>query len=354
MTDVTIVDIATANPLLRLTQEDILERILKAQTRTKREKKLYSRFLSEPSIKTRYVALDQEPEVLFEETQDMAIARFEVQSVKIGTQAILQLLKQNNLDAKDIDALIITTCTGYLCPGLTSSISQSVGLKEDIHAVDMVGTGCGAALPAMKAAWQFLKLNPESNVVVLAVEICTATSYWAENMDLIISNSIFGDGAAACLLTNKKSAGGLELKAFKSLLWPQYRNELRYVTKNGRLLNVLDKQVPSIAAKAFDRIHQQLVSEFKKPIEHFAVHPGGRKILDEIQGTLVNEPLTRSREVLSDYGNMSSPSVLYVLKNIMQKDNLKDGSIVGIFAFGAGLTAFGAVTQFKSRKEAVC
>ncbi|MBL8012913.1 MAG: hypothetical protein JNN05_03610, partial [Candidatus Omnitrophica bacterium] len=216
------------------------------------------------------------------------------------------------------------------------------------------GTGCGAALPALKAAWQFLKLHPESNVVVLAVEICTATSYWAEDIDLIISNSIFGDGAAACLLTNKNVTRGLELQNFKSLLWPQYRNELRYITKNGRLLNVLDKQVPLIAARAFDRIHQQLVKESGRPIDHFAVHPGGRKILDEIESTLASGTLKRSREILADYGNMSSPSVLYVLKNVLEKNNLKSGDVVGVFAFGAGLTAFGAVTQWNDGKEALC
>ncbi|MBL8013688.1 MAG: hypothetical protein JNN05_07550, partial [Candidatus Omnitrophica bacterium] len=103
MNPVKIVDIATANPSLRLTQTEVLQRILNAETRTAREKKLYRRFLSEPSIKTRYVALDAEPESLFEETQDLAIARFEDQAVRLGTRAIDDLLKQSQLEAKHID-----------------------------------------------------------------------------------------------------------------------------------------------------------------------------------------------------------------------------------------------------------
>ncbi len=353
MDSIKIVEIATANPSLKMTQEEILERIMKSPLRSRKEKKLYRHFLSEPSIKTRYAAIENDPEKLFEESQDDAILRFQQQATKLGTEAVKDLLKKRNLKPGDIDAIIIATCTGYLCPGLTSYISQAVGFSENIHTVDMVGIGCGAALPAMKSAWQFLSVHPNANVIVLAVEICTATSFWNESLNLIISNSIFGDGAAACLLTNKPQVDGLEIREFKSILWPQYRDNLRYVTKNGRLHNVLDKEVPVIAAKAFHNVLKQVTHDFTKKIDHYAVHPGGRKILDEIEAISAFEvqTLQRSRDVLFEYGNMSSPSVLYVLRDIIHKDNLKDGETVGIFSFGAGLTAFGALTQWKAKSS---
>lgn len=349
MSVVKIVDISTANPRLCMSQKEILERILASPLRSAREKKLYKRFLSEPSINTRYTAIDGSPEGLFDETQDEVIIRFQKQATKIGTQAVQGLLAKTKLAPSDIDAIIITTCTGYLCPGLTSYISQEVGLREDVHPEDMVGVGCGAALPAMKSAWQFLATHPDTNVIVLAVEICTATSFWSEDMDLIISNSIFGDGAAACLLTNKPHVDGLAVKKFQSVLWPEYRDRLRYVTKNGRLHNVLNKEVPVIAARAFDQVHRQLTADMKLKIDHYAVHPGGRKILDEIESIAGFGPevLVRSRDILFQYGNMSSPSVLYVLNDIINKDRPREGESVGIFSFGAGLTSFGALTQWK-------
>ncbi len=356
MTSIRIIDVATANPPLKLSQEDILQRILKADCRSRKEKKLYQHFLSEPSIESRYIGIDKEPESLFSETQDEAILRFQDHATRIGTEAVKKLLDQTGLRPDDIDGIVIATCTGYLCPGLTSYISQAVGLREDIHAVDLVGIGCGAALPAMKSAWQYLNAHENSNVIVLAVEICTATSYWTDNVDLIISNSIFGDGAAACLMSNQQGRAGLEIKTFKSVLWPQYRDELRYITKNGRLHNVLKKEVPHLAAKAFQQVLTSLKQDHDFNIAHFAVHPGGRKILDEIDSAcqLDRHALDRSREVLRKYGNMSSPSVLYVLRDIINKDNLRPDDIVGIFAFGAGLTAFGAITQWKEPSHVQC
>ncbi|MBZ0165488.1 MAG: 3-oxoacyl-ACP synthase, partial [Candidatus Omnitrophica bacterium] len=311
-------------------------------------------FLTEPSIRTRYVAIEEEPEKLFDETQDEAINRFAVQATKLGTLAVKRLLKRTGLKPDDIDGIIITTCTGYLCPGLTSYISQSVGLKEDIYALDMVGTGCGAALPGMKAAWQYLSAHKNARVIVLAVEICTATSFWNDDLDLIISNSIFGDGAAACLLTNRPEAAGLHIKEFQSVLWPQYRDELRYVTKNGRLLNVLKKEVPVLAAAAFYRIYERLTHNFTVTIDHFAVHPGGRKIMDEIEAVhpFGKDVLRRSRSVLSRFGNMSPPSVLFVLRDILRKDKCRTGETVGIFAFGAGMTAFGCLAVWRGPEVA--
>lgn len=349
MNSVKIVDIATANPNFKMTQTEILDRIMKSPLRSVREKKMYRRFLSEPSIESRYIAMDDHPEKLFLETQDEAIERFQKQASQLGTKAVQELLQKTGLNPKQIDAIIIATCTGYLCPGLTSYVSQNVGFNENIHTVDIVGVGCGAALPSLKSAWQFLVAHPQANVIVLAVEICTATSYWSDNVDLIISNSIFGDGAAACLLSNRSDLGGLEIMRFQSLLWPEYRDNLRYITKNGRLHNVLDKTVPVIAAKAFHQVRKNLTQGFSETIDHYAVHPGGRKILDEIEqiSEFSPEVLQRSRQVLQEYGNMSSPSVLYVLKKIMAQEHLREGEKVGIFAFGAGLSAFGALTFWK-------
>ncbi|MGE0267146.1 MAG: type III polyketide synthase [Candidatus Omnitrophota bacterium] len=352
MVSVKLVDIATANPPLKLTQKAILERILNSPLRSKKEKRLYSKFLAEPSIHTRYVAIDDEPEKLFEETQDEAIHRFQVQATKLGTEAVRRLLDQTGLIPDDIDGIVITTCTGYLCPGLTSYISQAAGLKENIYALDIVGTGCGAAVPGMKSAWQYLNTHPHANVIVLAVEICTATSYWSENLDLIISNSIFGDGAAACLMTNKERSTGLLIKEFQSILWPQYRDDLRYVTKNGRLMNVLKKEVPGLAASAFYQVYKKLTRDFTLDLDYLAVHPGGRAILDAIESIHPFEPDTfdYSRSVLARYGNMSSPSVLYVLKDILAQNTCQDSDQVGIFAFGAGLTAFGCLAEWQDAK----
>jgi len=341
-----IIGIETANPPLKLTQEEVWASIQYNKVLSDRENVYYKRFLGDPNIQSRYVGIPDLKDI-FHETPDQSIKRFEKFGTLIGVEAVRKCLQKYEVRAQEIDALIVTTCTGYLCPGLTSYVAEKVGFNSHIEALDLVGLGCGAAIPALRTADDFLKNHPDSNVIVLCVEICTAAISWGEEIDLILSNILFGDGAAACLLSNKNSAEGVVIKDFHSILWPQYRDELRFEHKNSRLCNVIKKEVPGIAARAVKETMSKLACGNTGTIRHYAVHPGGRKILDEIEDALEfkNNELAPSREILRDYGNMSSPSVLFVLKQILEKGNVQDKEQIALFAFGAGFTAFGALVE---------
>jgi len=354
MNQTKILGIETANPPLKMTQQQIWKTIQDYRDLSNIEKTYYKRFLSDLNILTKHIGIE-DLKYIFNETPDQLIDRFEKYGTLIGVEAVKKCLQKYELKAEEVDAFFVTTCTGYLCPGLTSYVSEQVGFRSNIYALDLVGIGCGAAIPAIKNADEYLRNHPNSNVIVLCVEICTAAISWGDEIDLILSNVLFGDGAAACLLSNKECDDGLIVNDFHSILWPQHRDELRFKTKDSRLCNVIKKDVPGIAAKAVKETMEKLSINCIGDINHYAVHPGGRRILDEIEQALdfKNDELGPSRAILRDYGNMSSPSVLFVLKDILKSDKLRNGDNIALFAFGAGFTAFGAIFRWQGEVQAI-
>lgn len=338
--------VETALPQMKVTQKDAW---LCAQGRPGTDAKTqawYKRFLHDPGIETRHFAMEHLAQVYFE-SPDQSHARFQKESVKLGAEALLKSLKSAGLKPQDLDALVTTTCTGYLCPGLSSYIAEAAGLRADIHAVDLAGTGCGAALPALRNADQFLKNSPESFAAVLCVEVCSAAIDWGSEIDLILSNAIFADGAACAVLTNHPARKGLLQHGFDSILWPEYREHLRFKTRNSRLSNVIHPEVPKIAARAVQALASKITAQSGKDFQAFAVHPGGRKVLDAVEEAVpaMKGKLEASRAVLKRCGNMSSPSVLFVMRELLDTGRIFKNEKTMLFAFGAGFTAFASSVQ---------
>lgn len=336
--------IATAVSLKKWAQAEVLEYIKTLCPPHSKLFSFYRRFLSDRGIESRHFALEDLNQV-HQENADEAILRFQAQASLLGAKASKAVLKKLKISSSQIDALIVTTCTGYLCPGLTSYLAEALNLRTDVSTVDLVGTGCGAAIPALRTAHEFVRNHPKAKVLVVCVEICSAAMAWGEEVDLILSNCLFSDGAAACVVSQKKTGFGIKVNRFESLLWPKYRDELRFEHRNGRLKNVIKKSVPELTSKAVLEISNKLK---KSSYDYVAVHPGGRKILDHVEKelSLPPESLRYSREVLKRYGNMSSPSILFVLKLIWEKERSLQGKSLLTLAFGAGFSAFGVDMEF--------
>ncbi|MDO8580898.1 MAG: 3-oxoacyl-[acyl-carrier-protein] synthase III C-terminal domain-containing protein, partial [Candidatus Omnitrophota bacterium] len=277
------------------------------------------------------------PHVLLHESVDEKIKRFEHWAVRLAVEAAEKILKKCRTRPTEIDALFVSTCTGYLCPGVSSYVSQQIGLPDNIYTLDLVGLGCAGALPALRAADDYLHRYPDSNVLVIAVEICSAAIHWAQKPELILSNAIFSDGAAAVLLTNRAKIFGFKINSISSVLWPQFRDELRFKYLDSRLCNVISPKTTEIVSQALGALDGLPKGSGK---HGYAFHSGGRKILDAIQERLhlSDEEMLPSRQILRDYGNMSSPSVLFVLKEILNQ-GLRDKHPVTCFSFGAGFLA---------------
>lgn len=337
-----VIDVETASPPHCLTQQEVLGLLTKNIRLSGRALQLYLRFCSDTGIHQRHFAWDDMRQLL-SESMDEKMQRFEYWSVRLSVEACQRILKRWALEAKDIDAVFAVTCTGYLCPGLSSYVSQQLGLSENVYTLDFVGLGCSGAIPALRAADDYLNRYEDATVLVIAAEICSAAARWLEKPELILSNAIFSDGAAVAILTSKSGVSGLRIANVSSILWPHLRDELRFKYVDSCLCNVISINVPDLAADAVQTLCKSLEAD-----TNYAFHTSGRKVLDSIQRRLnfFDEQMLSSRKILRDYGNMSSPSVLFVLKDILNK-KLKNKSPVVCFTFGAGFSSSILEAQWK-------
>ena len=203
MLDVRIVGLGTANPPLRMSQAESYEAYSRLLPLSEKAATMLRRvFVDNQSIGYRNFGMDVVEDIL-DNSQDELIARYQKYGLQVAVEAANRAMRDAGLQPEDIDSLVVNTCTGYLCPGLTSYVAETLPLRDDVRPFDLQGMGCGGALPNLETAYNFLQAHPDSNVLIIAVEICSATVYFDEAPDILISNAIFGDGAAAAVLTNR-------------------------------------------------------------------------------------------------------------------------------------------------------
>jgi len=347
-----IKSLATANPAKKVTQERVYKFLSSRFELESEENRLYKKILLDGPIKTRHFGLEEDEQILLRD-QDQLIERFLKYSRLIATQASQKALRQAKLDPKDVDCIIVNTCTGYLCPGLTSYLAEDLCLSRSVKVIDIAGMGCGAAIPNLECA---ARIATSDNLMVLsvAVEICSATFFMEPDPDLVVSNCIFGDGASAAIVTrtkNNDSGRIVALQDFESLVLPKERDALRYRSIQGRLRNTLAKKVPIVAARGVKEVVSRILERNRlvpKDIAFWAVHPGGSLVLERIHKELKLPAgaLDFSYQILRNYGNMSSPSVMFVLERILKEAKPKRKQKCLLLSFGAGFTTFAGLVEF--------
>ncbi len=348
---VRMIGLGTANPPLRLSQEEIYQAYATRIPLSEGAQSLLQRlFMENRSIAFRHLGMDTLDDAL-RNSQDDLIARFEKFAVPTAVEAARKALDEAGLATEQADALVVNTCTGYLCPGLTSYIAETLSLRPDVRPFDLVGMGCGGALPALETAYNFLQVHPGRQALVISVEMCSATIFFSDDADVLVSNAIFGDGAAAAVLTNDPGDSGIRLSGFAAGLFPEDRKHLRYATQEGKLRNVLSRRVPVLGAQHGHRVAETLLNEHDlalADVDHWLVHPGGEKVLQAFQRELdlPDEALLPAWRVLRDYGNMSSPTVLFVLEEVRRTCSPQPGQIGLLCSFGAGFSAFAGLVEF--------
>lgn len=358
-----IQSLATANPPRYVTGPEVFEFLAGHFEMAAPERDLYRRLLIDGPIRGRYMGLDQDEDICLM-SADQQLARFHKHALAIATRAARDALSSARLRPADIGGLVINTCTGYLCPGLSSYVAEALELEPSIRVLDLMGMGCGAAIPNLQSAWGLLATGPTNGsskpVLSIAVEVCSATIFMGQDPGLIVSNCLFGDGAAAAVLAlnghdeTSHSAGAhraVKLLDFESQVLPAHRESLRYHHHEGRLKNTLSIRVPIIAGQAVREVTARLLARHglsSPQIDWWIVHPGGTAVLEQLarELDLPGESLRYSYDVLRDYGNMSSPSVLFVLKRLLDEGKPQPGQRGLILSFGAGFTAFAALVEF--------
>jgi len=298
-------------------------------------------------IEARRLAVESLDEVFAIDPQTLQ-RRFELHAPRLAADAGRQALERSGLTPESIDAVIVTTCTGYLCPGLTGYVVQGLGLRRDTLGYDLVGQGCAGALPNWQIASALLDSGQCEHVLSICVEVCSAAMYLDDDPGVLISACLFGDGAGAAVLSRRRPQRGrrVEWRGTASVTNPAAREFLRFEHRNGMLRNILTREVPALAAAHADEVLTKALAGAgveRRQISAWVLHAGGRDVLLALQDRLGmdSEALRYSREALRDYGNLSSAFVYFVLDAA-----LADGAPGGwwwMSSFGAGFTCHGAL-----------
>jgi len=347
-----IIGLGTAAPEQRYTQAqcwEALQNSARFQQLAPRSRAVLRKVLTGSNgIATRHLALEPLTEA-FDITPDALHARFTHNAPLLAVQAAERAMAEAKIKPGDIDAIVASTCTGYLCPGLTSYVGERLGLRADVMNFDLVGQGCGAALPNLRVADALLASNRAERVLSVSVEVCSAAMYLDDDIGVLISACLFGDGAGAAILSNTPGENRkVEWKISGSLLEPNQRDMLRFEQKSGMLRNILTPEVPALAAAHAGKLFTDTIARAnvnRSDVAGWVLHPGGRDVLVALRDTLglTDRDIRWSEAVLREYGNVSSSSVYFVLQNALN-DSVPPG-LWWMSSFGAGFSCHGALLE---------
>ncbi len=234
-----------------------------------------------------------------------------------------------------IKHVIVTCCTGFYAPGLDFEIVDHLGLSTSVERTMVGFMGCYAAINALKLARHIVRSEPEQSVLVVNLELCTLHLQETQDLGEVLSFLVFGDGCAASLITSEPV--GLEIDSFRAMQIEGTRELITWRVGDIGFDMLLSGRVPGEIGKSM----RENAAEFAAagPVDLWAVHPGGRSILDSVENGLGLRPdeLKASRDILARFGNMSSATVMFVLQELMQK--AQAGQRGCAISFGPGLTA---------------
>ncbi|MFT2815534.1 type III polyketide synthase [Leifsonia sp. A12D58] len=329
---------------------------------------------------------DSETQQLLSPSTGLRNELYIVEATKLFVEAgRLALAACPDVEAADITHVVTVSCTGFYAPGPDYMLVRELGLNPATQRYHLGFMGCYASMPALRTAKQFVDANPDAVVLVVSAELCSLHLRSSSDPDTIVASSLFGDGAAAGIVSARHPVPGekaFTLDHFETVITPVGEGAMAWKIGDAGFEMVLSSYVPHIidehiegalapllakdeqlsvfaegmraetvvaADAALQPDGARQVATLEQPLDraiaHWAIHPGGRSILDKTEAKLAlrEEQLVPSREVLRTYGNMSSATVLFVMKAILDSDRAEDGDRTCAMAFGPGLTVESAL-----------
>lgn len=305
--------------------------------------------LRDNGIEARHLAVESLSEV-FQIDPDTLHRRFATHAPVLAQQAAEQAMQQAGLGVADIDAIVVSTCTGYLCPGLSGYVAERLGLRADVQAYDLVGQGCAAALPNLRLGESLLAAGRCGHVLSVCVEVCSAAMYLEDDAGVMISACLFGDGAGAAVLSRDEQPTVRRIAWLdsESLLAPDHREALRFEHRQGMLRNILTREVPALAAEHAHQVLQTVLDRAgmrADAINGWIMHAGGRDVLLALEKKFEvgTHDFRYSADMLRQYGNLSSAFVYFVMQAAVKDD--APGGHWWLTSFGAGFSCHGALLE---------
>lgn len=293
------------------------------------------------------------PQVVPDVTQRMQL--YQSYALPLAQRAVENCLQKTNYSYASITHLITVSCTGMVAPGLEIQLIQHLGLSPSVVRLPLNFIGCYAALPAQRLAHTICQANPHAKVLLVCVELCSLHFQPVTDAESMVNSSLFADGAAAMLVSaapekNVITQQFFQMRGFHSKVLPQTHQEMTWrITANGFLMT-LSAYIPELLKSDMGSILSELLALYEletTDITHWAVHPGGKRILEALQIALhlPETAFQSSYQVLRQFGNMSSATVLFVLLDLLQHQRFTSNARIFSSAFGPGLSIESALYQ---------
>jgi predicted naringenin-chalcone synthase len=300
-------------------------------------------------IEARRLAVDSLADVFTIDPNTLS-RRFLTHAPTLATEAAERALVKAGLSPEDIDAVVVSTCTGYLCPGLSGYVIERLGLRANVQAFDLVGQGCAAALPNLQLGHALLSSERCQHVLSVCVEVSSAAMYLDNDPGVLISACLFGDGAGAAVLSKAVPPMGRCIRWMDSgsLINPAERKALMFEQRDGMLRNILSRTVPMLAAQHAQQVLQTVLGRAELSsgdVSTWIMHAGGRDVLLALASRfeLDDQAFQYSAAVLREYGNLSSAFVYFVLEAALAGD--APAGWWWLSSFGAGFSCHGALLK---------
>lgn len=249
------------------------------------------------------------------------------EAVKMGSQAVAKCLEEAGVDKADVDAFVFVSSSGMSTPTIDARIMNVLEMPPHVKRIPLWGLGCAGGASGLSSAADYCRAYPEAVVIVLCLELCSLTFQRSDHSKSnLIGTSLFADGAACALVTGdqvKLPGEGFHIKDSQSTLMRDSEDVMGWDVKDEGLHVVFSRDIPKIIEKWLKpnvELFLEKISKSSSDITHFIAHPGGKKVLRAYEKSLglTTDKTDISRSVLAKYGNMSSPTVLYVLKDFME------------------------------------
>lgn len=264
------------------------------------------------------------------------------EAIKLAANAVKDCITESQYES--VTHLITVSCTGMYAPGIDLDLVEHLGLNSTTKRTCINYMGCYAAFNALKIADNICRSDQDAKVLIVCVELCTIHYQKSKDWDHLLSNAIFSDGAAAVLMENTSSTNvGLCPEVFHCDIVFQGKRDMAWQISNFGFEMTLSSYVPSMIEGGISKLTYGALQKANinmDEISFFAIHPGGKKIIEAVEDALdiPKDKTSHSHMVLREYGNMSSPSILFVLKKILDRGIDLQGKKIMAFAFGPGLT----------------
>ncbi len=266
-------------------------------------------------------------------------------AIELGQRAAKECLKRAGMTAQDIDLIITVSCTGFMIPSLDAHLINLMGFRPDVRRMPFTELGCAAGAMALGRASDYLQSHPDGNALIISVELPSLTFQRKDiSQANLISSILFGDGAAAVIISRNESAAGPRILASETYTFPDSLGAMGFDLKDSGFHILLAKDVPEMIGAKIEGLVDGFLSrhgQTRDAIRGWILHPGGSRLLSNVEKELgLSKCDTQpSWDILGTVGNLSSATILFILQEWLEKRPLKKNDIALAAAFGPGFSA---------------